>query len=547
MRITETKIMRPKPVTLIILDGWGVGPSNNGNALAVAKTPNFDNYFAYFPSVSLQASGIAVGLPWGEVGNSEVGHSTIGTGTVLYQNLPRISIAIQNETFFENREFLKAAEHVKKNNSRLHIMGLASPGNVHASFDHLVALLDFADRQKIKEVFVHAFMDGRDTEPAGGIKYITALQKEMDSRGVGKIATLSGRFYAMDRNNNWDRTALAYEAIVNGTGERATHALSAIQDNYSKNVFDEQFPPTVITDSAGKPVATVNDNDAVIFFNFRADRARQLTKAFVLPGFEKFQRSKYLRNLLFVTMTDYEEALPVSVAFPAQTAKEPLAKVLSDRGFRQLHVAETEKYAHVTYFFNGGAEQPFLNEDRLLVPSKPVKDYDTIPAMSAYEITDKAFEAIKRGYYDFVVMNYANPDMIGHTGNFPATVSALEILDGQVGKIVDLVSSLGGVVFITGDHGNCEQMIDPKTGDKDKEHTANPVPLLMISGFNGFTEPQNLSSVAQNLTNPAGILADVAPTILDTLGIPKPIDMTGESLLPNLMPMQSASNIVVAK
>lgn len=535
--------MRPKPVVLMILDGFGAGPMNEGNAIRQAKMPHLESYFSFFPSVSLQAAGISVGLPWGDPGNSEVGHTIMGAGTILYQNEPRINMAIDNKSFFENKEFVAAAAQVKKNKSAFHIIGLVSPAGVHASFDHCVALLEFAKQQDLEDVFVHVILDGRDAPYNSGYQYVSKLLEEMKRIGVGKIASLSGRYYAMDRNNNWDRIEKAYNAMAEGSGIQATDALDAIQASYARNVFDEEFEPTVIMTTGGAPLTRIQDGDAAVFFNHRADRARQLTKAMALPGFEKFNRARYIRNLYFVTMTEYEEAMPVQVAFPNPKVDTPLAKVLSDRGFRQLHVAETEKYAHVTYFFNGGEEKPFLNEDRILVPSKPVADYSTVPAMSAYEIADKTFDAIKRGYYDFVVMNFANADMVGHTGNFKPTLEALEAMDGQIGRITELVTSLGGVVFITADHGNAEQKIDPQTGEKSKEHTANPVPFVMVSPFNGLPEPLSIEEVYESWLNPAGILADVAPTILDVMGVAKPAQMSGTSLLSNLTPQNSANLI----
>jgi 2,3-bisphosphoglycerate-independent phosphoglycerate mutase len=527
----------------MVLDGFGCGPTNPGNAIRLAKMPNLESYFSYFPSVSLQAAGISVGLPWGDPGNSEVGHTIIGAGTILYQNEPRINMAIDDKSFFENKEFKKAAQQVKQNKSAFHIIGLVSPGGVHASFDHCVALLEFAKQQELQDVFVHVILDGRDAPYNSGYQYVSKLLEEMKRIGIGKIASLSGRYYAMDRNNNWDRIEKAYNAIAEGVGTQATDPLDAIQASYARNIFDEEFEPAVIMQSNGAPLTRIQDGDAAVFFNFRADRARELTKAIALPGFEKFNRARYIRNLYFVTMTEYEEAMPVQVAFPNPKVDMPISKVLSDRGFRQLHVAETEKYAHVTYFFNGGEEKPFLNEDRILVPSKPVTDYSTTPAMSAYEITDKTFDAVKRGYYDFVVMNYANADMIGHTGNLKATIEGLEALDGQIGRLTELVTSLGGVVFITADHGNAEQKIDPQTGEISKEHTTSPVPFVMISPFNGLPEAQNLEEVYEGWLSPAGILADVAPTILDVMGVPKPVQMSGTSLLSNLMPQNSANLI----
>ncbi len=527
--------MAIRPVVLIVLDGFGVHPGTVGNAISRARTPVLDDLLSNYPSTSLDAAGISVGLAWGEVGNSEVGHQTMGAGRVAYQNAPRISLAIEDGNFFTNPTLLHAAEHVKKYKSRLHIVGITSPGGVHGTLDHLYALLQFAKEQKISEVYIHAILDGRDTPPNSAIEYINELEENTRRIGVGEIATLVGRYFAMDRNNNWDRTEVAYKLMVEGEGFAAKRPQDAIKENYNQNVFDEKFPPTYIA-HRGKPLATIQDNDAVIFFNFRADRARQLTTALVLPGFEKFPRSTFRRNILMVTMTDYEESLPVEVAFPNQNIPTPLAKVISNAGMHQMHIAETEKYAHVTYFFNGGLETPFPLEERALIPSHHVATYDLDPEMSAREITEKTIASLFTGRYAFILVNFANPDMVGHTGKMDPTIKGVETVDQQIGQIIEAVLSINGAVIITADHGNAEEKVDPRTGAALTEHTANPVPFILVANSYHFPEPQAVSEIKGRLLKPTGILADVAPTVLDLLGLAKPDEMTGESLLPYLQP-----------
>lgn len=515
----------------MVLDGFGVASDAEGNAVTRAKMPVFRKLVQTYPAMTLRASGEEVGLSWGEMGNSEVGHLAIGAGRVYYQMFPRINRDIAMGTFYENAAILKAFEHAKVNNSRVHLVGMVSAGRVHSMDDHCHALLAFAKQQNFDRVFVQAILDGRDTVYNVGVDFITTLQSTMMELGVGKIASLSGRHFAMDRDNRWDRVEKAYNAMVKGEGETATDPLAALQASYAKEVFDEQFVPTVITQD-GSPVGMISDNDAVIFFNFRPDRMRELTKAFVLPEFEAFARQK-LQNIFPVTMAEYESGLPVTVAYPPETVEKCLAQVLSEAGLKQLHIAETEKYAHVTFFLNGTKEEPFLGEDRVIIPSPRVASYDEAPAMSAFELTDRVLKEIASNTYDFIAMNFANPDMVGHTGNFEATVKANEIVDTCIGKVVNATLAKGGVVFITADHGNGEEVKNLRTGDIDKEHSTNPVPFLVIGKpFEGMPSPAGeVPEGDLSLVSPVGMLADVAPTILSVLGIPQPSEMTGQSLI----------------
>ncbi len=522
----------PKPVVLLILDGWGVAPPDQGNALALAKTPNMRALASTYPSMTLQASGEEVGLMWGEMGNSEVGHLTIGAGKVYYQSLPRINRAVQTGEFLTNPGFLSAVEHVKKNGTKLHLLGLASIGNVHASLEHLLALLDFAKERDVKETYVHAVLDGRDTTFNAGVDFITTLEERMKKNGIGKIATLSGRFYAMDRDNRWDRIEKAYRAMVEGVSDaKREDPLDAIRASYEAKVYDEEFIPTVITEN-GEPVAKIEAGDAVIVFNFRPDRAREITKALVLPDFDKFSR-KPVEDLRVVTMTEYEKGLPVEVAFPPEPISTCLAKVVSDAGMRQLHIAETEKYAHVTFFLNGMKEDPFEGEDRVIVPSPQVSSYDQKPEMSAPQITERIVKEIGAEKYDLIAANFANADMVGHTGNLEATVKAAEYVDAAIGKIVAATLEKGGIVLITADHGNAEEVVNLQTGSIDKEHSTYPVPFLIIGqGFEGMAgEAQEMVGGDLSLSPPVGMLSDVTPTILKILGIPQPSEMTGRPLI----------------
>ena len=507
--------MNRKPVMLMILDGFGINPNEKGNAVAIANTPNIDKLKKTWPTTIIHTSGLDVGLPEGQMGNSEVGHTNIGAGRIVYQDLTRITKSIEDGDFFSIKEFLDAIDNCKKNNSNLHIMGLLSDGGVHSHMRHLFALLELAKRKDFEDVYVHCFMDGRDTPPTSGEGYIAKLEEKMKEKGVGKIATIEGRFYAMDRDKRWNRIKEAYDAIVNGIGEEATTAIGAMEASYQKEVFDEFIKPTVIC-NGDKPVAKIEDNDAVIFFNFRPDRAREITRTLVDKDFNEFETKKM--NLFFVCFTQYDETMPnVKVAFKPESLVNTFGDYISKHGLKQLRIAETEKYAHVTFFFNGGEEKEYEGEDRILVPSPKVETYDLKPEMSALEVTDKVVEAINSGKYDSIILNYANPDMVGHTGSLEAAVKAVETVDGCVGRVAEAIEKQNGVLIITADHGNAEQMIDYKTGEPQTAHTTNPVPLILV-GVEGVKLKE-------------GKLADLAPTMLDIIGLKKPQEMTGESLI----------------
>ncbi len=512
-----------KPVVLVILDGYGRGPENAANAIFEAKKPNIDFIEKNFGMTNLQASGIAVGLPWGEEGNSEVGHLNLGSGRIVYQYLPRITFAIRDGSLFKNPELLGAAEHVKKNNSVLHIIGLLSQGNVHSYIDHLYALLDFAKNEKLERVFIHAFTDGRDSPPQDSLQFYQKIKNKLDrDYPFAKIVDLIGRHFAMDRDNNWDRTEKAYRLITESYGEVSGSIESAIKSDYDKNLTDEFIEPKIIESEP------IKNGDAVLFLNFREDSARQLTEAFVLENFDKFRRKK-INDLYFVTMTRYDKALPLHVLFEPLSVDNSLAKIISGAGKLQLHIAETEKYAHVTYFFNGGIESPFKGEERLLIPSKNDHNFAQNPAMSASEITEKVVESIESKKYDFIIVNYANADMIGHTGDFKATVKAVEILDEKIGQIMEATLKVDGVLLITADHGNADEKIDLLTGAPLTEHSANPVPFYLIG--NDFRKEKSQEEIEVGKLEIGGILADVAPTILELMGLPQPPEMTGKSLL----------------
>jgi len=523
-----------KPTVLAILDGFGVAPDSDGNAVTRASMPNFTKYLKEYPTMTLYASGSEVGLLFGQMGNSEVGHLNIGAGRIYYQACPRVNQHISDGSFFTNKAFLDALEHVKKNKSQLHLVGLVSVGKVHSSDEHLHALLKLCSDQKLKEpVFVHAFLDGRDCLFNSGAEFMATLQKKMDELKVGKVASICGRFYALDRDNQWDRIEKAYNTIALGQAERKnTDVAKAIAESYEAKNFDEEFLPTVITDKKGNPLTTVRNGDAVIFFNYRPDRARELTKAFVLPGFDKFKRD-YVNDLFFVTMMEYEKDLPAVVAYPPVIVHNSLAETVSKAGLSQLHVAETQKYAHVTFFLNGMIEQPFPREERMLVPSLRVANFAEAPEMSAVQIGKEVVKGIESKKYDFIVVNFANPDMVGHTGDFNATVKGCEVVDKCLGEIVDHVLAMGGAVAITADHGNGEEVINLQTGAMDKEHSTNPVPFIIVSkdlqgqaGPAGDPPENDLS-----LLPPVGMLSDVAPTILKLMGLDQPEDMTGKPLI----------------
>ncbi len=521
----------PKPVVLVVLDGWGVAQDYAGNAITQANTPVMDSLIEEYPATTLQASGEAVGLPWGEAGNSEVGHLSLGLGRVFYQDLPRINRSINDGSFFEHKILLKAVEKIKKYDSALHIMGLSSDGGVHASIEHLYFLLQFAQRNNLKKVYLHLILDGRDTAMDAGARFVQDVQNKIKDYGVGKIATISGRFYAMDRNNNWDRTEKAYLALTEGQGNQGSDPLELVLSSYKKKIYDEEFVPAVITNN--NKVSVVQDNDVFVFFNYRPDRARQITKAFVLKDFDKFNRKKYLKNLTFITFTEYEKDLPVEVLFPPEKIKNTLGEILSQNNLRQLRIAETEKYAHVTYFFNGGIEKELKGEDHILIPSPMVDNYADTPEMSALEITKTLLEKIDENIYDFILVNFANADMIGHTGNIKAAVIGVETVDECLGRIVKKVLKYDGLVLITADHGNAEIMFNMQSGQIDKEHTSNPVPFILVGNdYRGKNFEWQKTPVSDlSLINPQGILPDVAPTILKILNIKKPKEMTGFSII----------------
>ena len=511
--------MSKKPVVLMILDGYGLDAPSEGNAISLAKTPVMDRLMKECPFVEGQASGMFVGLPDGQMGNSEVGHMNMGAGRIIYQDLTRITKDINDGTFFENKELLAAIDNCKKNNSDLHLWGLLSDGGVHSHITHVYGLLELCKKNDFDRVFVHAFLDGRDTPPASGKGYIAMLEEKMAELGVGKVASVSGRYYAMDRDNNYDRVEKAYDSLVKGEGIMDTSATGAVQKSYDNGVTDEFVLPTVITDENGKPLSLVRPNDSVIFYNFRPDRAREITRVFCDPEFNKFERE--FMPLCYVCFKDYDETIPNKlVAFKKESITNTFGEYLAKNGKKQLRLAETEKYAHVTFFFNGGLEEPNKDEDRILVNSpKEVATYDLKPEMSAPEVGKKLVEAIRSDKYDVIIINFANPDMVGHTGVISAAVKAIETVDGLVGNAVEALKEAGGVMFICADHGNAEKMIDFTTGKPHTAHTTNPVPFILVNG-----EPEwKLKE--------GGCLADIVPTLLDIMEMPKPAEMTGKSLL----------------
>ncbi len=508
-----------QPLLLMILDGWGINPDADHNAVAQATTPNLDRLLAEYPHVQIRTSGMAVGLPDGQMGNSEVGHLNIGAGRVVYQDLTRIGKAIDDGDFFSNPVLLECIAKTKAAGGRLHLAGLLSDGGVHSHNSHLSALLELARRESLTDVFVHCLLDGRDTPPQSGADYLVQLEAEMERIGCGRIATVMGRYYAMDRDNRWERVELAYDAMVLGQGEFSPSAGEAIRRSYADRVYDEFVLPTVLMDS-GQPVATVGDGDGFICFNFRSDRAREITRAIALDGFDGFRRSCHPRLSCYVCMTEYDATFGLPIAFPQLEMTNLLGGVLSEAGLTQLRIAETEKYAHVTFFFNGGVEIPFLGEERCLIPSpKDVATYDQKPEMSAYLVTEELLSRLERDLYDVIILNFANCDMVGHTGVLEAAVKAVETVDACAGRVVDAVLAKGGRLLITADHGNAEQMKD-ESGEPFTAHTTNPVWLIMVD------ESRRDATLRQG-----GRLADIAPTMLKLLGIPQPREMTGESLV----------------
>ncbi len=505
------------PLLLMILDGWGYTHEEHGNAIMAARTPVLDSLSGKYPSCFIEVSGEGVGLPEGQMGNSEVGHLNIGAGRIVYQDLTRINKSIKDGSFFKNPVFLEAMEHVKNNDSSLHLMGLFSYGGVHSHIDHMRALVEMAKKEGVENVYIHAFLDGRDVPPQTALEDMKTHEEFCRSTGIAKTATVCGRYYAMDRDKRWERTELAYNALTNGEGIFAEDAVSAVSQAYERGENDEFVKPTVITDKEGKPVATIKDRDAVIFFNFRPDRARQMTYALVDRDFNGFER-KAKPEVHYVCMAEYDEKLDVPIAFPAESFENTLGEVLSKHNKKQLRIAETEKYAHVTFFFNGGVEEPNVGEDRCLIPSPDVATYDLKPEMSAYEVTDELFRKILHDDYSVIILNFANMDMVGHTGIVEAAVKAVETIDGCVGKIIDAILEKGGAAIITADHGNAEKMIDYNTGKPHTAHTSNPVKCLLVSSEEGIALRD-------------GKLSDIAPTMLDILGIEKPAQMTGISLI----------------
>ncbi|VBB07631.1 bpg-independent pgam n-terminus (ipgm n) [Lucifera butyrica] len=506
------------PVALIVMDGWGLGAANGPyNAVARAETPHMTLYTEMYPYTTLQCSGEAVGLPEGQMGNSEVGHLNIGAGRVVYQELTRITKAIREGDFFTNPILCQTIDRTKADGGALHLMGLLSDGGVHSHITHLYALLELAKRHGLTKVYVHAYLDGRDVPPANAQEYITALEAKMTELGIGRIASIGGRYYAMDRDKRWERVEKAYAALVYREGEHAPTATAALEAAYQRGETDEFVLPTVI-DSCGS--CSIKAGDGVIFFNFRPDRGRELTRAFVDKDFTGFNRRDGYFPLHFATMTQYDETLDVEVAYKPQYLKNTLGEIISQAGLTQLRIAETEKYAHVTFFFNGGEEKPSAGEDRILIPSPKVATYDLQPEMSAVEVTDRVVEVIKSGKYDFIILNYANGDMVGHTGVMEAAVKAVTVVDQCVGRFVDAMRSMGGITCITADHGNAEVMVDPETGEPFTAHTTNPVPFVLVSEAHR----------GQKLRND-GILADIAPTMLKLAGLPVPAEMTGKTLI----------------
>ncbi|MCL2056421.1 MAG: 2,3-bisphosphoglycerate-independent phosphoglycerate mutase [Oscillospiraceae bacterium] len=503
-----------KPLALIILDGYGENPNDYGNAIKAAKTPNLDRFFDEYPNTQIGASGMDVGLPEGQMGNSEVGHTNIGAGRIVYQELTRITKSIADGDFFSNETLNAAMDHCVKHGTALHLAGLLSDGGVHSHNTHLYAILELAGKKGVRDVFVHCLMDGRDVPPTSGKDYIRELHEKLREIGTGKIATIIGRYYAMDRDNRWDRVERAYNAIVHGEGDIDADVLGVMQKSYDNGITDEFTVPTVCIQGVG-----VKENDAIIFFNFRPDRAREITRTFVDPDFDGFKRKSYF-PLHYVCMTLYDAAMPnVYVAFTPVKLSNTFGEYIAAKGLKQLRIAETEKYAHVTFFFNGGVEAPYDGEDRALIPSPKVATYDLKPEMSAYEVTDELLKRLDGGKYDVIICNYANCDMVGHTGDFAAAVKAVEAVDECLGKIAAKITEMGGVMLVTADHGNADQMYEPD-GSPFTAHTTNPAPLIVIGAGD-----------VKLLPDGEGCLAGLAPTMLKLLGLPQPREMTGTPII----------------
>lgn len=525
-----------KKLVLVVLDGFGIASPSHGNAITLADPQTFSQLVNKYPATTLQASGPSVGLPWGEMGNSEVGHLNMGAGRIVGQDLSRITLSIEDRSFFKNPVFLQACEHVKKNNSKLHLVGLVSPGGVHSYDEHLYALLGLAAEQGIKEVYIHMFLDGRDTPPQIALDSLDKLLRKISSLGIGRIATVTGRFYSMDRAEHWNLTEQTYRAMVDGEGPETGSAQQAIEDNYERHIFDEMIPPTVILQEDGKK-AVISDHDAVIHFNFRSDRALQITRALAEPNFSKFAKpAKKLEDLMVVTMTEFAQDIPVKVAYPPMELKNGVAEWISKKGLRQFHIAESEKYAHVSVFFNSGVINPFPGEDRQIItsPSSNYQNYVDVPEMSAYKTTDALIAKLKENY-SFYLINYANPDMVGHTGNIQASIQAVKAVDACIKKLSEECLAQDICLLITADHGNIEELLDIRSGGIDKEHSTNPIPLMLVA--KQFQRRNVKDGGIQALAGvvPVGVISDVAPTLLELLGMEKPAEMTGISLLSQLL------------
>ncbi|MDR3748397.1 MAG: 2,3-bisphosphoglycerate-independent phosphoglycerate mutase [Acidobacteriota bacterium] len=537
----------PKPLVLIILDGWGYAPPSPSNAISLARKPNYDRLLAEYPNTLIHTSGRFVGLPTGQMGNSEVGHLNIGAGRIVYMDITKIDLMIENGEFFTNPVLLEAMKTARTGDRRLHFLGLLSDGGVHSQQEHLYALLRMAKQNGVDRVFVHCFMDGRDTLPTNGAGYIEQLQQKMREYNVGKIASVSGRYYAMDRDKKWDREKKAFDAMVYGDGDggRYTDAVQAVKDSYNRGVTDEFIIPFVLTDNRGEPLGTIRDGDVCINFNFRADRARQITRCLCrnshftpqdgreLEGWDELDRiiprDRVPKDLTYICLTRYDKNFTLPVVSPPESLTNILANVMVDCNMRNLRVAETEKYAHVTYFFNGGVEKPFPGEDRVMVQSPKVATYDLKPEMSAQAVADAVVKAINGNTFDVMVVNFANADMVGHSGKIPPTITAVETVDSCLGQIYTALRQHGGTMIVTADHGNAEQMIDPATGGPQTAHTTNPVPFI-VAAENSVTPADFKGDPRRFTLRPDGALQDIAPTMLGILGIPQPKEMTGHDL-----------------
>lgn len=526
----KTKINIPRrPVVLVILDGFGVNIKAPESTMRYAKRPTLETMEKFWPFTVLQASGIAVGLPWGKEGNSEVGHLTMGSGKVIFHHLPRIITAIQDGSFFENEALKKASGHVKEKNKAMHFMGLFSSGSVHAYVDHLYALLEFAKKEGLQKVYLHLFGDGRDAPVREMAKFLRQLEQRIEKQyPFAKIASVIGRDFSMDRDEDWKEIEVAYRLFVESKGNSYKAASIYVEDQYKKGTNDEFIEPAYLSDENNQPIGRIEDGDAVVFYNYRADSARELTQSFIFEDFDKFKRP-FLKELVFVTMTEYHKTYPALVSFPPLDIAWPLARIISHAGLKQVHIAETDKYAHVTYFFNGGKEKAYPGEDRILVPSPEVANFDEVPEMSADKVTDAIIDCL--GKYDVIIANFANTDMVGHTGNFSASIKAIEVVDFSIGKIIPKVLEAGGVLIVTADHGNVEEKVYQQTGERRTEHTANPVPFYLVAEEIKSDTPREEADIVNKYKKTEGVLTDISPTIVEILGLAKPPEMTGKSLL----------------